>query len=159
MCSTSQQSSADALLSRLNNNASSSSLLGSFMLENDFFRPRLLLSLLSINNVTNLSMACRQMNALVHSNRSYPCIVWEERRPATIGYMECKTSSSPPPPHYRNHRAATTTTTTTTSRRAIVSQIQTFHFVYHTTIHQTIQVKYSLVNAVWDEHDNMRDGL
>jgi hypothetical protein len=82
-------------------------------------------------------MTCHPLRKMVLSERPYPCIVWEERRPTTIRYLKSNADHG---------------------KKATVSQVQNFCFICHTAAAESIQIKYSLINDVWDEHDNMRDG-
>jgi hypothetical protein len=119
-----------AVLNRVN-------VLGQFT---DEFLQEKLFPFLSINDVSNLSMTCRENHRKCSSTRSYPCIVWEGRYPTTMGYKT-------------RHEEEDCVT---------VMQLHHFCFRFRTNRNaqeESVQVEFTLKNEVWDEHLNMRDGV
>jgi hypothetical protein len=114
----------------------SDNVLGQFT--NEFLQEKLF-TFLSINDASNLSMTCRENHHKVSSTRSYPCIVSEGRFPTTMGYET------------RNEEEDLVT----------VMQLHRFYFLLRTNCNaqeESVQIEFTLMNEVWDEHLNMRDG-
>jgi hypothetical protein len=101
----------------------------------DFFRQQIL-GFLFVNDVRNLSNTSHQLREMVLVTRSYQCIVFVERPPTTIGYLRPGSDFG----------------------ESVVFHSQHFRFIYRTSTQESLRLKQSLSNAVWDENNNHRDG-
>lgn len=105
----------------------------------DLFLGESVFSFLRVNDLYRLSHTSREMLRKVDACREDGlCVLWEKRCPTRILYYQIE----------REDEAEVFT----------VSQVQPFRLLVRGSFGETLRVRYSLFNDMWDEEANNRDG-